>query len=459
VTTPATPQKGQPVQQLTLAERATSRWISSANPRHPVTLAVSTGAILVADLVGASIHPGVYVVMALWVAEAWWAGAWCAAPPRFEDRLRRYALGVVGDVLFLGVAFVFFDGAQTLGVSFFALMVVAASSVLPRFWALVVGGVSFATFAALIFYEVFAPQGLPSPVGLAPLTGNYTYLVASIAAAGVLIYLLLRTYAQVMSAMSESESRHQAVIRTAADAILIFDVDGHIVEVNPAVSAHTGYSWDELKSMPNSKLFHPDDWTAAYAAFERTLKGEGTEFEARIVLKSGDVRWTEIRTSAIPVEGRFGVVAVARDVTERRRAEEQLREHDARLSLILDALNSGFYTIDKHLMVTSVRGKGSGTGSQLVGRSVVAIAPSPEEAVVQREQHKRALEGAVVTWVWPVGSGRWVRSHVAPIRNAAGEVTGAAGFWRDESSIVRAREEEDARWNRFRASGPQRTQD
>jgi PAS domain S-box-containing protein len=105
-----------------------------------------------------------------------------------------------------------------------------------------------------------------------------------------------------------------------------------------------------------------------------------------------------------------------------------------------------------------VRGKGAGVGSQLVGRSIVAIAPSADEAVVQREQHKRALDGNVVTWVWPVGSGRWVRSHVAPVRNAAGEVTGAAGFWRDESSIVRAREEEDARWSRFRASGPERPQ-
>jgi PAS domain S-box-containing protein len=219
------------------------------------------------------------------------------------------------------VVFVFVDGAQTLGVSFFALMVVAASSVLPRRWALAVGAVSLATYAALVAYDVYGTHDITSPLGLPPVTGNNSYFIATVGAAIALIYLLLRTYAQVMSAMSESETRHQAVIRTAADAILIFDGDGHIVEVNPAVLGHTGYSWDELKAMPNSQLFHPEDWPAAYAAFERTLKGESTEFETRIVLKSGEVRWAEIWTSAIPIEGRFGVVAVARDVTQRHRSE------------------------------------------------------------------------------------------------------------------------------------------
>jgi hypothetical protein len=39
---------------------------------------------------------------------------------------------------------------------------------------------------------------------------------------------------------------------------------------------------------------------------------------------------------------------------------------------------------------------------------------------------------------------------VAPLRDEAGEVIGAAGFWRDETAVVRAREEEDVRWQRFR---------
>jgi PAS domain-containing protein len=208
--------------------------------------------------------------------------------------------------------------------------------------------------------------------------------------------------------------------------------------------------------MPNSALFTPEDWPAALDMFRRTLAGESIEVEFRLVRKDGERRWTETRTSQIYIDERPAVVVVARDVTERRRVADELRKNDAALGLVLDALNSGFYTVDPQLVVTSVRGKGSGSGSALVGKSVVAIAPSAEEAVVQREQHKRALDGEVVTWVWPVGGGNWVRSHVAPIRNAAGDVTGVAGFWRDESAIMRARDEQDARWNRFRTSSATR---
>ncbi len=452
-TLPQVKPQAAPQQQLTLVERATSRWISSANPRHPITLVVCTGMILVADVLGAEIDIRTYLVMGLWVVEAWFAGWWCAAPADFSVRLQRYAIGVIGDVLFLALVFVFLDGAQSIGVSFFALMVVAASSVLPRRWALAVGLVSLASFAGLVAYDVYGPHEISSPLGLPPVTGNNSYFFAVVGSAAVLLFLLLRTYAQVMSAMQEAESRHQAVIRTAADAILIFDPHGHIVEVNDAVLQHTQYSWDELKAMPNSNLFLAEDWPTAYAAFRRTLKGETTQFEARIVRKSTEFRWAEVWTSAIPMDGKFGVVAFARDITERRRSSEQLRDNDATLGLVLDALNSGFYTIDRAQMVTSVRGKGSASGSVLVGRSITSIAPSADEAVIQREQHERAIAGEVATWVWPVGSGRWVRSHVAPIRNDQGEVIGAAGFWRDETAIVRSRDEQDARWNRFRTSG------
>ena len=127
---------------------------------------------------------------------------------------------------------------------------------------------------------------------------------------------------------------------------------------------------------------------------------------------------------------------------------------------MLNTLNSGFYTIDRDQIITSVRGKGTEAGSpgasRLLGKPISTIAPSPDQALVQRDQHQRALEGQEVTWVWPVGSGAWVRSHVAPLKDGEGAVIGAAGFWRDETAIMRAREEEDSRWNRFRTSGPLR---
>lgn len=442
-----------PTPRLSLVEQATSRWIERASRRHGVTLAVASALILVGDLLGASVDRRVYVAMALWFVANAMDGRWAAAPREYEVRLRRYAWTLALDVVFLGAVYFFLNAAQFLGLGFFALMVAAASAVLPTRKALPIAAVTIVVFAALVAFDVFGPHVITSPLGLAPTTGNVSYLLVTVLAAAALVLLLLRTHAHVMAALESSESRHQAIVRTAGDMLMIADDSGHLMEVNPAFVEVTGYSWDEVKSVSNSALFAPDEWPEVLDAFRRTLAGGQVDLECRIVCKSGEQRWVEARTSSIAIDGRPAVVVVARDVTERRRVSEQLREQDARLGLVLDALNSGFYTIDTSLVFTSVRGRGSATGAALVGKSVAAIARSPEEALNQRDHHQKAIEGQVVTWVWPVGSGQWVRSHVAPIRNAAGEVTGAAGFWRDETAIMRARDEDDARWSRLREPG------
>lgn len=439
-----------PVQRLTLVEQATSRWIAGGVRRNPVTLAIAAGGIVIADLLGATVDRRAYVVMGAWIASALVVNPWCARPRDFATRLGRYAITAAIDVVWLGAVYYYLRATQYLGIACFLLIALAAGSVLPKRWTQAIAVLIVGVYTALLALDVSGNHPIHSPLGLAPVTGNDSYLIAGVAAAAAIVYLVLRMQGQVLRTMRDSESRHDAIVRTAADMILIFDADGLLVEVNPAATAITGYSWDELKSMPNSALFVSEDWPAALSVFQRTLAGESIQMEYRIVTKSGEPRWMETATSRIEIDGRPAVVVVARDTTVRRRQSDELRENDAKLRLVLDTLNSGFYTIDRQQVVTSVRGRGSGTGSALVGRSVTAIAPSPDEAVVQREQHRRALEGEVVTWVWPVGSGRWVRSHVAPMRDAAGAIVGAAGFWRDETAIVRVREAEDSRWNRFR---------
>jgi PAS domain S-box-containing protein len=433
---------------LTLAEQATSRWIAQAGARHGVTLIVTALTLLACDLLGASVDPRVYIVFAIWYGVNHLDGKWAAAPSDYDTRLVRYAWTLAIDVTFLGGVYFFLNATQILSVGFFVLMVAAASAVLPPRPARAIGALVVVVFTVLLALDTYGPHVITSPLGLPPVTGNDSYFVSGVLVVIALTYLLLRTFDHVMAALDASESRHQAIIRTAGDMILITNDIGHIAEVNPAFLAATGYSWEELKATPNSALFPPEDWPQILDAFHRTLAGESVASDFRFVCKSGDVRWAEASTARIQIDGKPAAVVVARDVTERKAAAEQLREQDARLGLVLDALNSGFYTIDTNLTFTSVRGRGSGTGAGLVGRNVTVVARSPEDAVTQREQHKRALAGEVVTWVWPVGVGQWVRSHVAPIRNAAGEITGAAGFWRDESAVMRTRDEEDSRWSR-----------
>jgi PAS domain S-box-containing protein len=440
------------LQRLSLVDQATSRWIAGASRRHPSTLLIMTGVIVAGDLLGAVVDLRAYAVMAVWFAIALVEAPWCARAPDFGERRRRYAITLLLDCVMLGAAYYYLDAARIAGISAFLLIVVSARVVLPVRASQAIAVLVLAVYVALLLVAVRTGDPVSSPVGLAALTGKEAFLAASAIAAAAVIHLVLRMQGQVLRTMREAESRHAAVVDAAADMILVVDERGKIVEVNAAMLARTGYTWDELKALPNSALFPPDEWEVALEMFRAALGGATLEREVRVLTKNGRVLWTEATVSPVQLGDRAAVVVVTRDVTERRQQQEQLRQNDAKLDLVLKTLNSGFYTIDREQLITSVRGRGaeSGAVNRLVGKAISTIAPSPDEALVQREQHQKALDGAEVTWVWPVGSGRWVRSHVAPIRDDAGTVIGAAGFWRDETAVVRAREEEDVRWQRFR---------
>ena len=342
-------------------------------------------------------------------------------------------------------------------------MVVSARVVLPTRPSQAIAVLVIAVYVTLLVLEVRRTTPVASPVGMAPLTGNEAYLAAAAVSAAAVVWLVLRMQAHVTRTVRDAESRHEAVVQSAADMILVVDDRGHIVEANTTALRTSGYAWDELKALPNAALFPPETWDDVLAMFKRALAGETLAREVRVVTQSGPVVWAEATVSPVLLGGRPAVVVVARDITERRRQAELLRQNDAKLDLVLKTLNSGFYTIDREQVITSVRGRGSEAGDatmhRLVGRPISTIATSPDEALVQRDQHQKALDGQEVTWVWPVGSGRWVRSHVAPLRDDAGAVIGAAGFWRDETAVMRAREDEDRRWNRFRGDSGRQPDD
>ncbi len=441
-------------QRLSLVDQATSRWIAGAIRRHPLTLLIMTGVIVAADLIGASVDVRAYEVMAVWFVLALVEGPWCARAPDFEVRRRRYGVTLVVDTVMLGAAYYFLDAARIAGVSAFLLIVVSAWVVLKARVAQAIAVLVLAVYVVLLLVAVRTDNPVASPVGLAPLTSKEAFLTASVVASAAVIYLVLRMQAHVLRTFRSAETRHQAVVEAAADMILVADHRGRIVEVNAALLSRTGYTWDELKALPSQALFPEHEWENALALFQGALAGETLEKEIRVLTKDGRVLWTEATVAPLMLGERPAVVVVTRDITERRAQAELVRQNDAKLDLVLRTLNSGFYTIDRNQLITSVRGRGAeqGAASRLVGKAISTIAPSAEEALIQREQHEKALAGAEVTWVWSVGAGRWVRSHVAPLRDAAGEITGAAGFWRDETAIVRAREVEDSRWNRFRST-------
>ena len=100
--------------------------------RHGTTLGIAVVLLGTAHLFGALIDWRAYAVFGAWLVANAVVSPWAARPADYELRLRRYALTLGMDVLFLGAAYLFLDGAEIIGAVFFAHQALVGSATLPR---------------------------------------------------------------------------------------------------------------------------------------------------------------------------------------------------------------------------------------------------------------------------------------------------------------------------------------
>jgi len=130
-------------------------------------------------------------------------------------------------------------------------------------------------------------------------------------------------------ALRRSEERYRAVIEQASDAILISDLEGRYTEVNPSACRLLGYECEELLGLSITDVLDPEDAPRLEALKARLLDG-GTEVsEWRLVRKDRSRVSVEVSTKILP-DGRWQ--AIIRDITERKRLEDELRARAEELS-------------------------------------------------------------------------------------------------------------------------------
>jgi PAS domain S-box-containing protein len=122
----------------------------------------------------------------------------------------------------------------------------------------------------------------------------------------------------------QSESELEQFFDLSLDLLCIAGFDGYFKRVNPSLERTFGYSSRELLSRPFLEFTHPDDVQSSRDVRAELLRGNDViGFENRVVRADGAVRWLQWNTRTMPERGI--VYGVARDVTDRRRAEDELR--------------------------------------------------------------------------------------------------------------------------------------
>jgi len=135
-------------------------------------------------------------------------------------------------------------------------------------------------------------------------------------------------------ALRESEERYKSLFENNHTVMLLVDPGtGRVVDANPAACTFYGYERDDLRSLRISEIIAlPEDQiTGRVKAIQQ---GEQQKFRSRHCLASGEIRDVEALTGQITVRGKRLLYSIVNDVTERRRAEEALKQsHEFYLTL------------------------------------------------------------------------------------------------------------------------------
>ena len=151
-------------------------------------------------------------------------------------------------------------------------------------------------------------------------------------------------------ALRQSEEKYRTILANIQDGYLEIDLAGNFTFVNDAECVNLGYTKEELIGMNNRQYMDRENAKKVFQAFNRVYRtGESVKgLDLEVIRKDGTKAFDEMSVSLIrDSEGKpIGFRGISRDVTERKRAEEALRQSEEKYRTILESIKDGYYEVD-----------------------------------------------------------------------------------------------------------------
>jgi len=205
--------------------------------------------------------------------------------------------------------------------------------------------------------------------------------------------------------LKTSELRYRTLIEQASDAIIITDEYGHLIEVNKSFCKMVGYPEQELIGMDITTLMDPQHLKTDPLRFDLLLEGKVLFRERLMRKRDGTVFPTEVHARMLSDKR---ILAIVRDITGRRQAEDALRRSEDRIRLITDTIPA---------MAWSLRPDGT---VDFVNRRWLDYAGEGEIEEPTRIIHPEDLSGVMKNWLINKAAGKAFEDEMR-LRRADGE--------------------------------------
>jgi PAS domain S-box-containing protein len=145
--------------------------------------------------------------------------------------------------------------------------------------------------------------------------------------------------ARAQDAVRQSEERFRALVQNSSDVILLLNADGVVHYVSPSAEWILDYAPEQILGQNLFEYAHPADLAAARENLAQAMRRPGTPFvhEFRLLHADGSWIYLEAVINSLLNQPSVGAIVVnARDITGRKRAEEALRESEARFRAVVE---------------------------------------------------------------------------------------------------------------------------
>jgi PAS domain S-box-containing protein len=181
--------------------------------------------------------------------------------------------------------------------------------------------------------------------------GAYDYIVKDKSFLDILIsvvskvskhLLTEKNLSKTVDQLARSEEKYKTIASNIIDLICVYDINGILTYLSPSVLELTGYNFKDLIGRPVFDIIHPNDIDLFTEFFRNILltKTDGNRIEYRIKRKDGEISWFESSFKGIKNSGNmiFEIQSLSREITNKKNAEQKLRESEELYRKLIAAL-------------------------------------------------------------------------------------------------------------------------